>query len=713
MATTRIILVANSTTAEDNKSIIFKEGFGPGDVKLFKDDDIGGIVGFITTNPSLPVVLFDNACVHSSKILSIPLFKKELLFLVEPPISPLNTKSVKESIENGLPATNIQVGPVGTRGYLIVDNPRLHHTPEGETHIQSLASAGKRIAKMIPPPTQDQLTGELDPNADELEIGTEEKYTVVKGDYLYKIARKFPIDGVSEKKRVYQIYDANPFMKARRIESNNKTYYHGENFLEKEDLLFPDDILMIPGYGTPIKSFQISGTVVDSETDLPIKGADVKTNIKKPGFANETITDNDGNFSIAGKYTPPSTPIRIVLRRGAKGAEVKELQEALNIEIDGDFGPLTEKSVKTFQEKEGLKADGIVGFKTWTVIDNIGSKNNPTFIFDILANHPKYNNARVTPFNLDQTIKDSAGIIRLDSLISSIKAVEIDLIAMAPPEIKMLKTAVSQLDPSGFAIKEMGNQVMERLKTQVLPQVLQLLVAFGIGKIQDAVGKKLDEIGSSCPSNLDELNDIIKRKNQLTQIIQQIFDMLQTIKAGVDAINKVVTVLDIVLDVLKVLIGLLPVAGFGLPDPPKVLLTPGAVFDKMDKILGKIRLISGGVLLTLSIITAFLGRILQYLGLLDALVQKCYIEGAIPNEVIDPSLFPALDNKDKEKKIINGFVFSTEMEKGNTEIKRKRAVAKNQAGITLLKGEWSFSSNDQILIDELIFYIQSNDLKAD
>jgi hypothetical protein len=53
------------------------------------------------------------------------------------------------------------------------------------------------------------------------------------------------------------------------------------------------------------------------------------------------------------------------------------------------------------------------------------------------------------------------------------------------------------------------------------------------------------------------------------------------------------------------------------------------------------------------------------------------------------------------------------MEKGNTEIKRKRAVAKNQAGITLLKGEWSFSSNDQILIDELIFYIQSNDLKAD
>jgi hypothetical protein len=31
----------------------------------------------------------------------------------------------------------------------------------------------------------------------------------------------------------------------------------------------------------------------------------------------------------------------------------------------------------------------------------------------------------------------------------------------------------------------------------------------------------------------------------------------------------------------------------------------------------------------------------------------------------------------------------------------------------MLKGEPSFSSNDQILIDELIFYIEQNDLKAD
>ena len=48
----------------------------------------------------------------------------------------------------------------------------------------------------------------------------------------------------------------------------------------------------------------------------------------------------------------------------------------------------------------------------------------------------------------------------------------------------------------------------------------------------------------------------------------------------------------------------------------------------------------------------------------------------------------------------------------NLELKRRRAVARNSQGIIMLKGEPSFSSNDQILIDELVFYINQNDLKA-
>ena len=49
----------------------------------------------------------------------------------------------------------------------------------------------------------------------------------------------------------------------------------------------------------------------------------------------------------------------------------------------------------------------------------------------------------------------------------------------------------------------------------------------------------------------------------------------------------------------------------------------------------------------------------------------------------------------------------------NEELKRRRAVARNAQGVIMLQGEPSYSSNDQLLIDELVFYIQQNDLKAD
>ena len=46
------------------------------------------------------------------------------------------------------------------------------------------------------------------------------------------------------------------------------------------------------------------------------------------------------------------------------------------------------------------------------------------------------------------------------------------------------------------------------------------------------------------------------------------------------------------------------------------------------------------------------------------------------------------------------------------KLKRRQAVGKNSQGIILVKGDPSFSSSDQILINELAFYIQSNNLKA-
>ena len=54
------------------------------------------------------------------------------------------------------------------------------------------------------------------------------------------------------------------------------------------------------------------------------------------------------------------------------GNDVRAVQEVLIVKafytglIDGYYGPITEKAVTAYQFSVGLKADGIVGFKTWT-----------------------------------------------------------------------------------------------------------------------------------------------------------------------------------------------------------------------------------------------------------------------------------------------------------------------------------------------------------
>jgi hypothetical protein len=55
----------------------------------------------------------------------------------------------------------------------------------------------------------------------------------------------------------------------------------------------------------------------------------------------------------------------MLLKKGTRGNEVKELQEFLGIGADGIFGPGTEAAVKKWQATNGLTVDGIVGPATW------------------------------------------------------------------------------------------------------------------------------------------------------------------------------------------------------------------------------------------------------------------------------------------------------------------------------------------------------------
>tara|TARA_R110000796_G_scaffold44405_2_gene108315 strand:+ start:1396 stop:3267 length:1872 start_codon:yes stop_codon:yes gene_type:complete len=332
-----------------------------------------------------------------------------------------------------------------------------------------------------------------------------------------------------------------------------------------------------------------------------------------------------------------------------------------------------------------------------------------------------------SPFqNIDGDIlslKKDIGIIELNTSIVSKKST----IAEAPLEdiqIKTIQLSEKLKDPQGFFIDAFLQKLVKQLKTQMLPFVLQQLVAFGITNAAEAIKKSPNELNIVCPANLEALNIAIEQKNKLTKQLNNLFNALNTIKDGVSFANQIITVSEVVFQTLSALILAFPNIPFA-PDPTKFFtsklppLQNQSVQEVITRVIAALKILTASTELILNILIQLLQKLLSYLALLDGAIQKCALDGALSQESLDIDLLATTQEQANQGSSIitnvNGFEMAVMSVDGTTQdqLKRRKAVARNQAGVIMLQGEPSFSSNDQILIDELVFYIQQNNLKAD
>jgi len=230
-----------------------------------------------------------------------------------------------------------------------------------------------------------------------------------------------------------------------------------------------------------------------------------------------------------------------------------------------------------------------------------------------------------------------------------------------------------------------------------------MIATFGVTKLKDVSPDKIKGIldNANCPTQ-DELTSLINRKNKLVKQLNTSLNIIDKTTKALGITGGIISSLEIALKIQ---------VAIPYPLPPAV----GEIAKVLDKKIAQLKLVNVGILSILIILKQVLTQAIQLLGLLDQLVQKCYPNADQEKVALELTALTNQQSTEASPVItnVNGFTMGVETEVTNNPLKRRRAIATNKQNVVMLKGEWSFSSIDQILIDELVFYIQQNNLKAD
>ena len=300
------------------------------------------------------------------------------------------------------------------------------------------------------------------------------------------------------------------------------------------------------------------------------------------------------------------------------------------------------------------------------------------------------------------------------SELPPIGLVNIELAAeIAAAELKNEANKVIQkvssfvLDPIERSIVVVKNSVLtvtSSIQNKLFPLAIGLLVIFGITKLAQSGEEK-------CPSNA-LLKLAIQRRNSIVKQLNNIYKVI--------AVN---TALVAVFLAVSAAFKAGKLAIFSTPAPTVVYPIVAALegikelFDKFEKANKDLR---KALIIALVFLIASLVIILRYLKKIDELIERCAgeNEGLEMTEINNELLAIGKESVEQGNPVVtnvNGFEISVEVDQQSKtgELYKRRAIGKNSAGVTILKGDGSFSAEDQILIDELSFYIVQNNLKAD
>ena len=454
--------------------------------------------------------------------------------------------------------------------------------------------------------------------------------------------------------------------------------------------------------------------VSDNESGEPSqKYLNYKTNVVPLKQAIDSKDDNGNIISTDYYFIPyftmdiPQDAKFLACRNRAKGNQISIIDLSQPI-----------KEMKTLLDASSQEIRKIfLTFKTFTEIpeENISEFTKPS---GIIVSYPlpfTYQESQLTiPYNVNGSLKRNLGIILLK------KYPKIDLnflrkIEDQQNEENLKQSTINYKDLKYYTLEKLA-KLYKTLKKEMLPTALVLLTFFGISKGIQAISNSQKEKKKICPDR-DKLLSIIKRKNNLVKSLNNTYITISNVTEYVSAGSSAIDIMNASLLIIKNIP--IPVST-GVPGTPGVPINTitkiSENIEETKKILTDLKGVNIGILTSLSAIKSMLESIITLLNLSDRFITECVDESGdsqFQMETINAQLLSlSLQSSPSPISEINGFKLETETESTTNILKRTRAIAKNNQGIILLTGEYSLTSIKQILIDELVFYIKINDLKA-
>jgi hypothetical protein len=292
----------------------------------------------------------------------------------------------------------------------------------------------------------------------------------------------------------------------------------------------------------------------------------------------------------------------------------------------------------------------------------------------------------------------------------------------------------------GVDVDAINNATPQDIKQKGVEKFGKLILAAGLkfaNRITPRIIKeiKLNFPTEDCPTKAQVDRAIAVRDDMVGQA-NQISRTLDIFSKSVLGVSKFLAIVITIVKGIKTAKTILAAIGAGLSANPipnpivnQILGAVNTVVGVLDEVVqnvtfnsvGDSRLVKAktgvdGAAIAISLASGYVAAFIEELNKLDAKLQKC--DPGVPLTEVDPQLRLLAEVWKEANNSINGstykgFVIEVEEVEFTPTVNRRRAVGFTQDGVRLIETPLSFTTNEQILKQELKLIIDRDNLRAD